>query len=837
MKMPNLSRQILTALLALAILFSPGSSYAIETISGAALFAKEYGLDTLATMAAQIMLKDLTKSTVKWINSGFKDGNPFVPENYNKWAMDAADKTGGDFFDKLTNGGYSRFCSFEGFNFGLSLPRAEKFELKTKCTLSQFGRNWDAIRVKAKEGDWSTLLQISQPQNNPYGLIIFSAEEKNRLANDRWSSEKSDLELNKGFLSQRKEIVKTDMNCVKTCEEKFSGTEYAGTTYQSDCNKTCETTTYETVTPGGEINAQLGEALGGGWKRLEAADELDEVLGALVNLAINGVRDGLVKTRRDSTAASSSRGAYGVEKVKTIDDLANEVFRIKTGLYDYKILAYDIAFKPGSNTSSTCAQLESDYLNDETCDPEAREVYKELYKLAKKDAQGISITGAYDADCASYVPTDINAGNFDEAGLLANCGVLAYNTKKMASTTAASTYSYNGLDIIAKTPASISPRGATLRWYRSFSMKRLNTMFDEILNSAAESDLFNAEAEDLYALDSASEKPNFTDLDQALAKLASERGIESSSKDSGLYTDPVHYYPHHVICSWDGTITGYDDSMALMTENQDEYTKDIEKIDKFFSSNGSYYRLLKLAKEIELSIKELKKLPELQTQKAADLERFQKIQKRLDSGIKKSDLDGADRVFYVNYEKSLSSESAESTDDEPPSLDDIAQDVASLKTAAPKITEEFIKRNKALTHYNKKRSCVSASSATSTLSGLEKELACLAEAENKKKELNNAVEFGSYYKNIITSIYGTGAKNMHCAIDKDLRNTIRKNLSAPFESALKDTDTCNNNKEATYSCKAGEIKTCVDVYYYAEYCTSDDACEKSYKVDEVTCRL
>jgi hypothetical protein len=59
----------------------------------------------------------------------------------------------------------------------------------------------------------------------------------------------------------------------------------------------CKETDEETTTPGSVINKSLGDALGNGWKQLEAADEINEIVTALVTQLIGrvvgGIGDGL----------------------------------------------------------------------------------------------------------------------------------------------------------------------------------------------------------------------------------------------------------------------------------------------------------------------------------------------------------------------------------------------------------------------------------------------------------------------------------------------------------------------------------------------------------------
>src|SRR3990167_52156 len=52
--------------------------------------AKEYGLDSIATIVAKNIIKKLTAQTVNWINSGFK-GNPAYVTNPGQFFLDIGD--------------------------------------------------------------------------------------------------------------------------------------------------------------------------------------------------------------------------------------------------------------------------------------------------------------------------------------------------------------------------------------------------------------------------------------------------------------------------------------------------------------------------------------------------------------------------------------------------------------------------------------------------------------------------------------------------------------------------------------------------------------------------
>ncbi|MBI5742716.1 MAG: hypothetical protein HZA25_02675 [Candidatus Niyogibacteria bacterium] len=575
---------ILTVLFSAALLLTPAASYAVPTgsasdafnaitstkttvsaVANKAVAYKETVLDTIAFTMAKAVLSDLTKSTVSWIKSGFdSNGNPFIPSNYNSWVQDAADKAGGNFLDDLTNGKFSQFCSPTGFNIGLSLPRAEPFEIKTKCSLSEFGNNWQTAYDSAAKGDWSAWLQISRPENNPYGQILLSWEEKNRRANAAGDKQKTDLSLNKGVLSlsESQPSTEADQACIDNCdaeynravENKWEG--LTGQSYYDACITACVDAVGKRITtPGEQINAQLTTALGSGWAKLEAADELNEVLGALVSYALSQVTDGLIPRGTSSSGSASSGSSssgssyssynnYSVTKTYSPGELAKDLFKIKYNLYDYKILTYNSKFKPGSNSDSSC-----DPTNDETCDPEARDIYKAAYKQQK----GVTDDSAYDQDCSNFAGYDANhIFNYDSASMEKYCGVLAYNLK----TQSGGTVSVNAFDLVKRTPSSISPPGMALYFYRTIDTLRLNNAYSDLMNAYS-----------------------FAAVNNATSNT-----------------------PIEVQCNLRGKRYNFNDAKSLIQSELASSGGDVNTFDNYFSANSTYDTLRKLIRSAEDSL-------------------------------------------------------------------------------------------------------------------------------------------------------------------------------------------------------------------------------------------
>jgi hypothetical protein len=319
----------------------------------------------IGQMLKRAFIAQIRNSLVKWIQGGFQ-GQPFIPADYEQWAKNTGDKAGGLFLDKLTNGGFSQFCTNPSFNIGLSLPQSEPFEIKTKCSLSEFGNNWQKAYDSAAKGDWSAWLQISRPENNPYGQMLLSWEEQNRIKTAATTKEQTDLSLNKGVLSLRVQTGEADPVCVQNCEDSSpcknttGWTTDANTEYCDACKNDCKAAgSFKTTTPGAVINDQLSNALGSGWRDLEAAQDIQAVFTALANYAMDRVMTAVIPRGGSGSSSSapqySSIGAYAADnpQYKKYETWTAERFRtefnaMKERLYKYKIIKDDSNFSSSS---------------------------------------------------------------------------------------------------------------------------------------------------------------------------------------------------------------------------------------------------------------------------------------------------------------------------------------------------------------------------------------------------------------------------------------------------------------------------------------------------------
>ncbi len=230
----------------------------------AGLFTKET-LDGIAWSIAKQMVSNMTKSMVNWINSGFQ-GSPAFITDLNGMLLDAIDTTAGEYIKSL--GGIGSFiCSpFKldiqvalQINYAQARSGQSSGATTPMCKLSDIKNNIEGFLNGVGDHGWQDWISItSNPQNTPYGAYL-DAEAKlsAKLVNEA-GQQITIANWNDGFLS-------------KTICESIEGKPTAK-------GQNCKITT-----PGKVIEEALTFQLSTGPQSLIQADEINEIIGALIN--------------------------------------------------------------------------------------------------------------------------------------------------------------------------------------------------------------------------------------------------------------------------------------------------------------------------------------------------------------------------------------------------------------------------------------------------------------------------------------------------------------------------------------------------------------------------
>lgn len=233
-------------------------------------FIKENLLDGIGWAIAKQVVNSMTASLINWINSGFQ-GSPTFITDLDTFLLDALDSVAGTYIKSL--GGIGEFiCSpFKldiqaalSINYGIS--RSGMPSGPSACTLTGIGNNIEDFLEGSMSG-WDQWFEVTaNPQNTPYGAYLEAEAKLNaRLVNEAGQ----EIELaswGDGFLSN------------KICEavEGSSGGEHCIIS-----------------TPGKVISEALTFQLSTGPRALIEADEINEIIGALMNQLVQQAVGGI----------------------------------------------------------------------------------------------------------------------------------------------------------------------------------------------------------------------------------------------------------------------------------------------------------------------------------------------------------------------------------------------------------------------------------------------------------------------------------------------------------------------------------------------------------------
>jgi len=272
------------SMIALSLVFSfPQKTHAQYVDIGTII--KEIG-DTISYAFINTIINKVTASTVNWINSGF-EGNPAYVTDPGQFFLDVGDKTASEV---LSNTSLNQLCS--PFKAQVRLALVKNYinqDQNGSCTLSKVKDNYEQFTQDFSKGGWEGWFEVTQnDNNNPYGAYLQTKSQLGKDIDNQVQKFNKQLEQGRGFLS--KEACPKNKQLTLT-EASQANYDYQTTLYKAgDC---LDSRDVETVTPGSVIQGQLEKVLGSGAERLNAADEINEILGALLNQLIAKAMSGL----------------------------------------------------------------------------------------------------------------------------------------------------------------------------------------------------------------------------------------------------------------------------------------------------------------------------------------------------------------------------------------------------------------------------------------------------------------------------------------------------------------------------------------------------------------
>lgn len=321
---------------------------------------KEFLLDALVNILAKQLINQMTTSIVNWINSGF-EGNPSFITDPGGFFLDAADQVTGTMLNQ--NGPLASLCSPFSFDLRitLALQASSRYKQRYTCTLGKIIENTRnaverGVTINGfmagdfSQGGWPAFIALTtNPQDSYSSAYLYAHSDLLSRIAQKEASVNVDLNRGRGFLSYTKcEDITSNLYNSGLTGEQINQIQKPGdhNIQEMDPEKTSirKTVDYEAgtekierckvQTPGSVIEGTLSTQLGSGVRQLELADEIDEIVGALVNqLVIQIVTKGL-----NAASGGSSNRPSAVQQILGEQQLGAEQIR-KLG----KVLADKIA--------------------------------------------------------------------------------------------------------------------------------------------------------------------------------------------------------------------------------------------------------------------------------------------------------------------------------------------------------------------------------------------------------------------------------------------------------------------------------------------------------------
>ena len=311
--------------------FVPNAVTSITSFSG---FMKEYALDTVAWTVVNMVIERVAASTVNWINSGFKGSPAYVtdPEAYFK---DLGDKVAGDFIYRDPR--LNTLCGPISAKVKIALTSNYINERQWQCTLTDVKGNFEDFMGDFSRGGWDNFFEVTQKQqNNPIGAYMQAQEVLSLQLNSKAETSKMSLGWGTGFLSKKTCAEYSDTVAGEhiTGERQLIGIDAEGNEIYGnpidqvlpDVPPKC--LKEKIVTPGSVIEDQLNSVLGSGSRKLEVADEFNEIVSALLNQLVGRVVGGIGSGLRGSSEPSSTGGKTFTE---SLNQKSNAAANANTG--------------------------------------------------------------------------------------------------------------------------------------------------------------------------------------------------------------------------------------------------------------------------------------------------------------------------------------------------------------------------------------------------------------------------------------------------------------------------------------------------------------------------
>ncbi|MDQ3014806.1 MAG: DUF5011 domain-containing protein [bacterium] len=239
----------------------------------------------LAHSLGRIMLAEMTKSIVDWINTGF-EGSPSFITDPKGFLLDVGDQVVGDY---ILGTGLAGLC--KPFQFQIRIALAVNYSYKSgfgkrsQCTLTDILGNtenaFNDFTSDFTKGGWKSWFTMTgNPYNNPYGAYLEANAEVSAQIGNRKAIELKKLDWGNGFFSYE------ECDDGQVTWGGMSGNNSGVTVKTGNAKPVGKKTDHgacEVKTPGSTIAKSLDGPMGAYANQIGLADSLDAIFNALAN--------------------------------------------------------------------------------------------------------------------------------------------------------------------------------------------------------------------------------------------------------------------------------------------------------------------------------------------------------------------------------------------------------------------------------------------------------------------------------------------------------------------------------------------------------------------------
>lgn len=262
---------------------------------------KTWILDPMVSAMGTAILSRVTESIVNWINNGFNGSPSFITDPASFFG-NLADGLIGDFIFGSQLGFLCRPFQLQiklalGYNSNSSAYRPQCSLTQIINNVNNFANNPVSVNISGNVTQTKTyytnyqqlISAMENPQNNVFGgFVIAQADLRSQLSTQQQRQDQQ-LAWGRGFLSFKKCTQWSNTPTSSSGATQDMSQEYAPSADTSTDSSKPTCTASEITTPGAMIVDQLNFSLGSQQRKLEVANSLNQIIGALMNVLVQKI--------------------------------------------------------------------------------------------------------------------------------------------------------------------------------------------------------------------------------------------------------------------------------------------------------------------------------------------------------------------------------------------------------------------------------------------------------------------------------------------------------------------------------------------------------------------